>query len=435
MPAQLVLRWIVLAALYVVASPEEPSRPLGEWLLGVGCTDAEEPLRARGLETVESMLSADLSAAALKDLGLPMKQRKKLLRALVAEAQRCSPRTVLYESPRLELWDGFLSPEEAADVAALQFTRGEKNDTDGTRVVTYFDALDVLEAPLLSTIEQRVADWTGVPASDHTGMQAKLQTHHTESSHDKDHHGVHLDNNNNPFRAATTIVYLTDVPDEGRGGTVFPCLLPPLPTGATDAAAAAHREEATRREHLCRRATEAVHEKQGWGLSQSKEEDPEGLWKMASEVCAGTLAGLTIQPRAGRAVMFETGRFTFHDNGKSRPEMVSPLLWHAACELLKGTKRTLIKFQEVQPSDRAQSMQMLGSDAAMRYNRAGEKFQPSDRDHDGFLDERELRHLLALTPGGRKLEHVLPACDTDGDGRVSIFEFTANRMWFWARMP
>ena len=132
--------------------------------------------------------------------------------------------------------------------------------------------------------------------------------------------------------------------------------------------------------------------------------------------------------------MFQTGMFTFHDGGKSRPESVSPLPWHAACELLKGTKRTLIKFQEVRPSDRAQIMQMLGSDAAMRYNRAGEKFQPSDKDQDGFLDERELRHLLALTPGGRKLEHVLPACDTDGDGRVSIFEFTANRMWFWARM-
>ena len=198
MAARLVV--VLLAALCVlVASPEEPPRALGEWLRGVGCADAEAPLRARGLETVESMLSAELSAAALKELGLPMKQRKKLLRALDAEAQRCSPRTVLYESPRVELWDGFLSPDEAAGVAALQFTRGEKNDTDATRVVTYFDALDVLEAPLLSAIEQRVADWTGVPAFDHTGMQAKLQTHHTETSHDKDHHGVHLDNNNNPF--------------------------------------------------------------------------------------------------------------------------------------------------------------------------------------------------------------------------------------------
>jgi hypothetical protein len=308
---RMALRWLVLGLLLAVASPVEPPRPLRDWLPGAGAAGAEEVLRAEGFSTVESLLAVELNEADLKELGLPMKVRKKLLKAIQAELHACSPQTVLYESPRLEVWDGFLSPAEAEATAALQFTRGERNNTQSTRVVTYFDALDVLEVPLLSTIENRVAEWTGVPTFDHTGMQAKLQTEQTKSESDPDHHGVHLDNNNNVFRAATTIIYLTDVPEEGRGGTVFPCLLPPLPAGASDAEAEAHRDEATRRERFCIKATQAVQMKQGWGLSQSKSDDPHGLWKMASEVCAGTLPGVTIQPKVGRAVMFETGAETF----------------------------------------------------------------------------------------------------------------------------
>jgi hypothetical protein len=125
--------------------------------------------------------------------------------------------------------------------------------------------------------------------------------------------------------------------------------------------------------------------------------------------------------------------FTTLPGGISRPEAVSPLLWHAACELLSGTKRTLIKFQEVQPPQRSKIMEVMGSDAALRYNRAGEKFQPSDRNSDELLEEPELRHLLASMPGGRELEQVLPACDSNHDGRLSIMEFAANRMWFWPR--
>ena len=256
------------------------------------------------------------------------------------------------------MWDDFLSPEEVAAASALQFTRGELNSTRNTRVITYYDALDASEVPLLSEIDRRVADWTGLPVVDHTGMQAKYQVGHPMDESNTGGEQVHLDNNNNPFRYATAILYLSDVPKASRGATVFPCLLEPLQEGATMAQIAAHRRESTKRTRLCTEATKEVQSARGWALSQTKEDDPHGLWAMSASICNGTLDGLAVQPKSGRAVMFKTGQFQLSPEGRPRPAAADPMLWHTACELLEGaTKRIIIKFQELDPTTRAMLMQ------------------------------------------------------------------------------
>jgi hypothetical protein len=275
--------------------------------------------------------------------------------------QEHGSRTVLSTSPHLEVWDGFLSPDEVAAASALQFTRGEMNSTRNTRVITYYDALDAIEVPLLAAIDRRVAEWTGLASIDHTGMQAKHQLGQPSDASNTGGEQVHLDNNNNPFRFATVILYLSDVPDSARGATVFPCLLPPLPDGATMSQHAAHRRETTKRAKLCRKATKQVQAARGWALSQNKEDDPHGLWAMSAGICNGTLEGLKVQPRSGRGIMFKTGQFSVTPDGRVQPGSADPLLWHTACELLGGaTKRIMIKFQEVDPDTRAMLVRNMG---------------------------------------------------------------------------
>ncbi len=318
--------------------------------------------------------------------------------------------------------------------SALQFTRGEMNSTRNTRVTTYFDAFDAQEVPLLSEIDRRVAEWTGLPIVDHTGMQAKYQVGQPKDDSNTGGEQVHLDNNNNPFRYATAILYLSDVPEAARGATVFPCLLPPLQEGATMSQHAAHRRESAKRAKLCKKATKDVQSTRGWALSQIKEDDSHGLWAMSASICNGTLDGLSVQPKSGRAVMFKTGQFKLLPDGSLRPGAVDPMLWHAACELLEGaTKRIIIKFQEVDPDTRAMLMQSDAGVMVPEQMRAA--FSEFDLDGDDRLAYAELADLLHSLSGGRAPSDVMRSCDRDGDGHVSLAEYAVNRMWFWPRAP
>ena len=316
--------------------------------------------------------------------------------------------------------------------SALQFSRGEMNDTRNTRVITYYDALDVSDVPLLSEIDRRVAKWTGLPIVDHTGMQAKYQVGQPMDASNTGGEQVHLDNNNNPFRYATAIVYLSDVPESSRGATVFPCLLPPLAEGATMTQRATHLRESAKRAKLCKMATKEVQATRGWALSQTKEDDSHGLWALSARICNGTLDGVSVQPKSGRAVMFKTGQFELSPDGQPRPGAVDPMLWHTACELLEGaTKRIIIKFQEVGPDTRTALMHSnLGVSVPELMRKS---FGVFDADGDDRLTESELGHLLASISGGRDPSKVMRSCDGDGDGQVSLVEYVVNRMWFWPR--
>ena len=159
-------------------------------------------------------------------------------------------------------------------------------------------------------------------------MLAKLQVAHDDTLRPD---VVHLDNNNNPFRIATSIIYLTDVPEAARGGTVFPCLLPALAAGSTAAEAAGHKKEAARRAQLCKTAAKSVQQTRGWALSQAENDDPHGLWALSAQICNGSapFGGINVQPKIGRAIMFKTGMFSVVPGGNLRPGMYDPLLWHS----------------------------------------------------------------------------------------------------------
>eukprot|EP01043_Picozoa_sp_COSAG02_P008719 COSAG02_NODE_284_length_25691_cov_14.733354_21_plen_120_part_00 len=87
--------------------------------------------------------------------------------------------------------------------------------------------------------------------------------------------------------------------------------------------------------------------------------DPFGLLGLAGAVCNGTVAGLAVMPKAGRAVMF-------YAKEKAVPNF---LLWHAGCHLfpssgsdragaskaelgLRDHKVTIQKFKEAAPAVR-----------------------------------------------------------------------------------
>jgi hypoxia-inducible factor prolyl 4-hydroxylase len=85
----MLLRSLALAALLAAAPTATSTQLLRDWLPAAGVAGVEELLLAEGFETVESMLEVKLSEADLKELGLPMRQRKKLLKALQAEEEAC----------------------------------------------------------------------------------------------------------------------------------------------------------------------------------------------------------------------------------------------------------------------------------------------------------------------------------------------------------
>ena len=87
--------------------------------------------------------------------------------------------------------------------------------------------------------------------------------------------------------------------------------------------------------------------------------DPFGLLGLAGAVCNGTVPGLAVMPKAGRAVMF-------YAKEKAVPNF---LLWHAGCHLfpssgsdyagaataelgLRDHKVTIQKFKEAAPAVR-----------------------------------------------------------------------------------
>ena len=80
----------VLAALVALAACGSSSAPgsddFGRWLADAGASAAEEQLRSEGFDSVGSMLEVALNEADMAELGLPMKARKMLAKALAAEA-------------------------------------------------------------------------------------------------------------------------------------------------------------------------------------------------------------------------------------------------------------------------------------------------------------------------------------------------------------
>ena len=87
------------AALLRALSDMEPARgdlsaasagagSLSAWLEAAGAGDAEAALREEGFASVEELLEVGLTEGDLEELGLPMKLRRQLLRALDAEQDR-----------------------------------------------------------------------------------------------------------------------------------------------------------------------------------------------------------------------------------------------------------------------------------------------------------------------------------------------------------
>jgi hypothetical protein len=80
-----VARWGVLALALLVIPPRCSCETLGSFLQELGMPELEQALRAEGFLTHEELVAAQLSVDDMKELGLGMKQRKKLLKALAVE--------------------------------------------------------------------------------------------------------------------------------------------------------------------------------------------------------------------------------------------------------------------------------------------------------------------------------------------------------------
>ena len=221
-----------------------------------------------------------------------------------AVREETAPRvTTLSWTPRVFLYENFLSDEECEHMIAL----GEKKLERSTVVGNTPDGLfsDVRSSygtfvtrrltKTLSEVEDRVAEFSGVPWE----HQEQLQLLRYENGQEyKAHHDGLSSGENGGNRIATVLMFLSE-PEEG-GETAFPDA-EPLPE--------------TKADFLAKKDTFSAC---GWNDGD----------------------GFSVKPKKGSAVLF----FSFHINRTS-----DTLAGHASCPTLRGTKFTATKWIHESP--------------------------------------------------------------------------------------
>ena len=230
--------------------------------------------------------------------------------------------TLLSASPRVVLFEDFLSPAEVAHVVALGESR-EWEPPDWVRKDTYhfqFFPRELQESDsVVAAIENRVAAVTGVPQHDGEDelMLARWQPTHLQRRFDNWHHDRHT----KPNRCVTVIMYLSETLLGGE--TLFPAAAMPDEPPSEAAWLLDHFRGLLARDELLI----------GYDDPDMTEDDMKAV-AIGEQLARGTLDfGLKIAPKPGRAVMFE-----------SDP---AEHAFHGACLTMRGVKYSLQKFKEV----------------------------------------------------------------------------------------
>ena len=184
---------------------------------------------------------------------------------------------------------------------------------------------------------RRVWQWTGIRPHPNETLKMSLMTPDPANPERDGASVVHIDVNRAPFRQKTVIAYLTEVSEKGGGATVFPCIVP----GGGEKLVRKRRAmcEAMATNHLA---------------SASEDDDHFGLWAAADGICRGKAAGLKIQPKKGRAIVFDVA-----DSDTGLPE---PMTYHAACSVSSGLKMNLQVFKELSVQDRGLAVQATAAE-------------------------------------------------------------------------
>ena len=199
-------------------------------------------------------------------------------------------------------------------------------NTDGTFLEK------IQHSKLIQQIETRIAKATEIPIHAHEDVLhiAKITTHgKTPRSGHFPPFGLHHDTDTRPWRKKTILIYLTTVPDGGR--TIFPLSKPIQKYGILDIKMGKFRPDL--RKQLGK-------EKTGWNRQVTFPLDSEHPYlDLIESSCRGEI-GVTVQPVAGTAIMFDH----LVDDDSNAPNIN---LWHAGCNVVgKDEKIILQKFKE-----------------------------------------------------------------------------------------
>lgn len=191
------------------------------------------------------------------------------------------------------------------------------------------------EDKVLNIVEQRMANFTGVPAS---MFEDLLQmSHDFPVAHDlRRNPNLHHDKNMGAPRYVTVLTYLTEVPVGGGGHTIFPALAPtPEKPGS--------QQEWNKTFHeIFRSSFSGMKIGMEWPKVQVGPETPKGseLSSACDAVNRNSLAYFAVRPIPGRAVFF------WHEDPDGNP---LPEQFHAGCPVLAGEKISLQKFKNFAP--------------------------------------------------------------------------------------
>jgi hypothetical protein len=312
----------------------------------------------------------------------PAELQEKWLRKAPRNAS--TGRTVLSESPVIELDDNFLSAEEVQrleQLASVAERRGsgsrEWRLVGGMEMAalgpgSWFKLFDLQarhaqQGAAMAWLDGYAWKWTGIrPHPNETLKMSLYRAPDDPAALVSGTSPVHIDVNRKPYRQATVIAYLSDVDSADGGATVFPCIVPP----------GAGKKLAAKRHTMCKSMAS------NYMAAASQDEDPFGLWQAADGICKGTVPGLKIQPAKGRAVMFRVA-----ESDAVLPEAHA---YHAACGVNgAGSKLNLQIFKELGLEDRGIKAQAT----AARWNpadpqRSRRDFKP--REVGGVRGRQEL---------------------------------------------
>jgi len=258
------------------AQPQTCSNDMGDGLCGL---DAVEKPDIQELKTV----SAPPERSAASPAGEP--ERKRFIQMVSWE-----PRALIYHN--------FLTPEEVKHIKQLAVTMMRRSTVVGPNGTTVLDDYRTSYGtfikrkfdPVITRIENRIAEWTKIPAVHQEDMQVLRYGIGQE-------YKVHMDTLSDDAagpRIATVLMYLND-PEEG-GETIFP-----------------------------------------YSKNWIRKEVPEALGKVSP--CAEGVVGT--KPKEGDALMF----WSIDPDGKTEDYLSS----HTACPVLKGFKWAAPKWVHARP--------------------------------------------------------------------------------------
>ena len=190
----------------------------------------------------------------------------------------------------------------------------------------------IQSSSIIETIEQRIAKVTEIPIHPHEDMLhiAKITTHGTTPRFGHfPPFGLHHDTDTRPWRKRTLLVYLTTVPEGGR--TIFPLSTPLKTYGILDVKMGKFRPDL---------AKQLNDEAQGWNRQVTFPLESEHPYlDLIESSCRGEI-GVTVQPVAGTAIMFDH----IVNDDSSHPNVN---MWHAGCNVLGNDEKILLqKFKE-----------------------------------------------------------------------------------------